>query len=55
MPERSVVIIGLPASGKTTFLAALWHLVTARDVDTVLRFGTLRVGDAAHLNAIARV
>jgi hypothetical protein len=53
MGEHSVVIIGLPASGKTTFLAALWHLVTARDVDTKLRFGTLRVGDVSHLNAIA--
>jgi hypothetical protein len=53
MTERSVVIIGLPASGKTTFLAALWHLVTERDVNTVLRFGGLNVGDAAHLNAIA--
>ncbi|TCQ14081.1 TRAFAC clade GTPase domain-containing protein [Rhizobium sp. PP-CC-3G-465] len=53
MSERSVVIIGLPESGKTTFLAALWHLVTAREVATRLRFANLRVGDAAHLNAIA--
>src|ERR1700756_2353667 len=53
MSERSVVIIGLPASGKTTFLAALWHLITARDVATQLRFGNLRAGEAAHLNAIA--
>jgi hypothetical protein len=53
MAERSVVIMGLPESGKTTFLAALWHLVTARDVETVLRFGGLRAGDASHLNAIA--
>lgn len=53
MADRSVVIIGLPASGKTTFLAALWHLITARDVDTVLRFDGLRSGDASHLNTIA--
>lgn len=53
MSERSVVVIGLPESGKTTFLAALWHLVTARELDTLLRFDTLRLGDAAHLNAIA--
>lgn len=53
MNESSIVIIGLPGSGKTTFLAALWHLVTAREVATVLRFANLRVGDAAHLNAIA--
>lgn len=53
MTERSVVIIGLPASGKTTFLAALWHLLTAREIETALRLHNLRSGDIAHLNAIA--
>jgi hypothetical protein len=53
MTNRSVVIIGLPESGKTTFLAALWHLITERDINTALRFDKLGIGDAAHLNAIA--
>ena len=53
MSERAVVIIGLPESGKTTFLAALWHLITERDVETVLQFHTLRAGTTAHLNEIA--
>ncbi|MDH1555685.1 TRAFAC clade GTPase domain-containing protein [Stutzerimonas stutzeri] len=53
MTDQAVVIIGLPSSGKTTFLAALWHLVTARDVPTALRFGGLGAGDTAHLNTIA--
>lgn len=53
MSARSIVIIGLPESGKTTFLAALWHLITERDIDTALRFHTLKEGDAAHLNEIA--
>lgn len=53
MPDPSIAIIGLPESGKTTFLAALWHLITERDVDTALRFHTLRTGEAAHLNQIA--
>jgi len=53
MADRSVVIIGLPESGKTTFLGALWHLIIERDIHTVLRFHNLRSGDAAHLNAIA--
>ena len=53
MTERSVVIIGLPESGKTTFLAALWHLVTAGEVETTLRLGNLLAGDSRHLNAIA--
>lgn len=54
MSDRSVVIIGLPESGKTTFLAALWHLITARDVKTALHFHTLREGATAHLNEIAK-
>lgn len=53
MSAQSIVIIGLPGSGKTTFLAALWHLMTARDVNTVLQFGSLGIGDRSHLNAIA--
>ena len=53
MSERSVVIIGLPESGKTTFLGALWHLVTSREIETALRFHNLRSGNVSHLNAIA--
>jgi len=53
MNARSIVIIGLPESGKTTFLAALWHLITERDIATALRFHTLKDGDATHLNEIA--
>ena len=53
MAERSVVIVGLPASGKTTYLAALWHLVIDREVETSLRFGNLRTGESQHLNSIA--
>lgn len=53
MTEHSVVVIGLPASGKTTFLAALWHVITARDVATLLRFGGLKSGDASYLNQIS--
>ena len=52
--EQSVVVLGLPGSGKTTFLGALWHVVTERDIETRLHFGGLHVGDSAHLNEIAR-
>lgn len=51
--EKSIVICGLPGSGKTTFLAALWHLVTSREVATRLSFQSLRNGDQAYLNEIA--
>ncbi len=48
-----VSIIGLPGSGKTTFLAALWHLVHSGEVETRLSFGSLRFGNYQHLNDIA--
>ena len=48
-----VVVLGLPGSGKTTFLAALWHLLTANEVDTRLSLVTLKAGESAHLNEIA--
>src|SRR5438067_606114 len=51
--ERSITCCGLPESGKSTFLAALWHLVTARELQTALEFESLRDGDQTHLNAIA--
>ena len=53
MPNHYVVIIGLPESGKTTFLGALWHVLTERDIETVLRLQNLLSGDVGHLNAIA--
>lgn len=53
--EGSVVICGLPASGKTTFLAALWFVVfDKRDANARLKFDSLIGVDHAHLNAIMR-
>ncbi len=51
MTAQHHVIIGLPQSGKTTFLAALWHLIDAGEVPTRLVLDRL-VGDHQHLNAI---
>src|SRR5579871_183924 len=53
--QRSIVIGGLPGSGKTTFLAALWHLVIGREIPTKLGFHSLPDGDSTYLNQIARV
>lgn len=47
-------LIGLPAHGKTTFLAALWHVLFAKEVDTSLEFVRLS-GDNRHLNKIAKL
>ena len=53
MTQQSIVVLGLPGSGKTTFLAALWHLVFSRETKTKLRFGSLKSGNVKHLNDIA--
>jgi hypothetical protein len=44
-------ILGLPGSGKTTYLAALWHVIDAGEVATSLVLDKL-IGDNAHLNKI---
>lgn len=53
MPQHSLVVIGLPGSGKTTFLAALWHLIAKREIPTLLRLDSLVRGNQKHLNEIA--
>ncbi|MBB6241979.1 ATP-binding protein [Rhodanobacter sp. MP1X3] len=53
MSGKSLAVLGLPGSGKTTFLAALWHVVTEREIDVKLKFVTLRAGNSAHLVKIA--
>jgi hypothetical protein len=47
------LIIGLPEAGKTTFLAALWHVVTSKEVPGSLRLIKLE-GDRKHLNKIRK-
>ena len=53
MTERAISICGFPESGKTSYLAALWHLVTTGAEPTTLQFESLRHGDATHLNELA--
>jgi len=50
--NSNFIIMGLPASGKTTFLAALWHLVEANEVPCRLNFAG-GGGDYSYLNMIA--
>jgi len=45
------LMLGFKASGKTTFLAALWHLLEAAESDTRLRLRTLQP-DREYLNRI---
>lgn len=51
--KQQILCCGLPGSGKTTYLAALWHLVSERELPTVLGFHSLGSGDNLHLNNIA--
>ncbi len=49
--ERKVLVVGLPQTGKTTFLAALWSVVGSNEVEGSLRLEKLE-GDKQHLNEI---
>lgn len=53
MTSSAIVVVGLPGSGKTTFLAALWHLIFGREMPTVLTLDSIAKGNQTHLNAIA--
>lgn len=53
--DAHVSIVGLPASGKTTYLAALWHMVREPGADTDLRFTSLNTGNYEHLNTLAKL
>ena len=44
-------IMGLPDAGKTTFLAALWHVVESKEIDTALVLDSFH-GDQGYLHAI---
>lgn len=50
--NASFVVMGLPESGKTTFLAALWHLIEAEETECKLQLDGYR-GNLAYLNKIA--
>lgn len=53
--QVSISIIGLPGSGKTTFLAALWALVNERRVTKVLAFDSIGDNDHSYLRKIVTV
>ena len=49
--DRKQLVIGLPAAGKTTFLAALWHVLESGRVPGALRVSEVH-GDQGYLNRI---
>lgn len=48
----ALLAVGLPESGKTTFLAALWHVITLGTLPSSLTVDRVS-GDRTYLNAIA--
>jgi Double-GTPase 1 len=50
--SNQFVMMGLPASGKTSFLAALWYLVQHKEVEHRLTLERME-GDSKHLNHIS--
>jgi hypothetical protein len=50
MPDN-ILVLGLPDHGKTTFLAAAWHVLTSGEVPGSLRLGHL-VGNRAYIEAM---
>lgn len=55
MSDREIMVLGFQASGKTTFAAALWHLVDSREIsDTALVKGRHN-GDFQYLEKISAV
>lgn len=49
--SRAVLAAGLPRSGKTTFLAALWHVVSQEEIEPKLIAGKME-GSYLHLNGL---
>jgi hypothetical protein len=53
LSSKHVVLMGLPSTGKTSFLAALWYLVQHSQVVSRLRLEKLE-GDSKYLNQISQ-
>lgn len=52
LTHHDVLVIGLPAAGKSTYLAALWELVDSGHIKSVLRLGSVANTDRTYLNRI---
>ncbi len=53
MSETRILISGLPSTGKTTFIAALWNYVNSDAEDKSLALDTLAGSEHEYLNSIA--
>ena len=53
MSQNNLLLCGLPASGKTTFLAALWYLLSQKEILAALTLGALPQ-NRVYLNELSR-
>jgi len=53
MSETRILVSGLPGTGKTTFIAALWCYVKSRTIDKTLTVNSLAGVEHEYLNSIA--
>jgi len=51
--SASIVFVGMPESGKSSFLAALRHLLVSREIETALELERFAGGEA-HANGLSR-
>jgi len=51
--EREILVMGLPEAGKTTFIAALWHVVSSKEVPSELQMRELQPS-RDYLNEISK-
>jgi len=51
MGKNGILLVGLPKAGKTSFIAALWHVLTSEEIPCSLKLTTLG-GDDTYLNQI---
>ena len=49
--QNQILIVGLPSTGKTTFIAALWHILEFAEIDSRFEL-VLYEGDKEYLNTI---
>lgn len=50
--KRANLILGMPASGKSTYIAAMGHMLLSEEVPTKLRLTGLNEDDEAHIAAL---
>lgn len=53
MAEKKILFTGLPRTGKTTFIAALWYMLYNHKADSKLKLGPMTGNDDEYLNEMS--